>query len=758
MFLPILAFGTPSIPVEVPEECDINSPASRGRRQRRRFTAQAMLGQGGFGLVKLVRKKIGSTDNLSDDMYAMKIIDKWSIIESKCYDPCAEKYATNELRIGILASKLSTPFLSKLHNAFQTDNKLYFIFDYLSGGEMYEIMEASGEGLPVRTATFYLAEIISGLTALHNAKVLHRDLRLENILLDKRGHARICDFGLALFLTPEDDPSIRPEVPILERRTTNVFVAANPLFMPPEYYQCADGYGLPMDFWQLGIMAYAMLKHEYPPKICDNFGEKLQESLAEFPPECLELVQGLLEPMQEKRLGYRKGCEELKAHKFFADIDWNNLPEEKDSDCLITNSYVECDLDDAVTEQGRSQPGCDSICHQAGHDVLIFRQFSFNGSIRYSRQPSFVRLLNASSPRIDEKDSRYSESLAPPSPLKRPGASTPTKSSPRLQQNLLTPHGKEAALRYSPRQGGSPQLTPRGTLHRLGRDPPQLTPRKQHENPEGAGVLAESRPCSLSPRGNVCSSRELTPRAVLSAEELFAPDISMRNTAAVSSTKSVQLGPRKPSRPVMHTKVLGKLGSSMQEKDFGTSQILFKRDLGTIHTDVVFESDARPTIATGRATAAQGGLKRLKQNAFLVDNTRFPRFSAASGHSNIGLSSGPPRKKACSATSAEANLQERLASLSLSDIPGNLGGTDAIEEKKSMSYRENFRQANMDVALSSDSDDNLDLRMSRNMNVCADDKSMVTCMDIDPPIIVRSYSQEHEHVALRVIDIRRKSA
>ena len=146
------------------------------------FEKLKVIGQGSFGQVLLVKKKG------SDIVYAMKILDKKNIMERNEAD-----HAKTEKNV---LQKLVHPFLVNLHYSFQTPDKLYFVMDYVNGGELFFHLQKSRTFDEERTR-FYCAEICCGLEYLHNSGVLYRDLKPENLLLTGEGHICMTDFGIA---------------------------------------------------------------------------------------------------------------------------------------------------------------------------------------------------------------------------------------------------------------------------------------------------------------------------------------------------------------------------------------------------------------------------------------------------------------------------------------------------------------------------------------------------------------------------------
>lgn len=194
------------------------------------FEFLKMIGKGSFGKVLLAKhKKEGQT-------YAVKVLAKKMILKrnEKAHIMCERN---------VLLKNLNHPFLVGLRYSFQSRDKLYFVLDYVNGGELFFHLQKE-RYFPEARAKFYAAEITSALGYLHSEKIVYRDLKPENILLDAEGHIVLTDFGLC-----KDNLS--------GRETTNTF-CGTPEYLAPEVLR-KEAYDRCVDWWCLGAVLYEMI-------------------------------------------------------------------------------------------------------------------------------------------------------------------------------------------------------------------------------------------------------------------------------------------------------------------------------------------------------------------------------------------------------------------------------------------------------------------------------------------------------------------
>ncbi|XP_054566732.1 RAC-beta serine/threonine-protein kinase isoform X4 [Eptesicus fuscus] len=252
------------------EEMEVAVSKARAKVTMNDFDYLKLLGKGTFGKVILVREKA------TGRYYAMKILRKEVIIAK---DEVA--HTVTESRV---LQNTRHPFLTALKYAFQTHDRLCFVMEYANGGELFFHLSRERVFTEER-ARFYGAEIVSALEYLHSRDVVYRDIKLENLMLDKDGHIKITDFGLC-------------KEGISDGATMKTF-CGTPEYLAPEVLEDND-YGRAVDWWGLGVVMYEMMCGRLPFYNQDH--ERLFELILmeeiRFPrtlsPEAKSLLAGLL--------------------------------------------------------------------------------------------------------------------------------------------------------------------------------------------------------------------------------------------------------------------------------------------------------------------------------------------------------------------------------------------------------------------------------------------------------------------------------
>ncbi|XP_053463811.1 myotonin-protein kinase isoform X2 [Nycticebus coucang] len=283
------------------------------RLQRDDFEILKVIGRGAFSEVAVVKMK------QTGQVYAMKIMNKWDMLkrgEVSCFREERDVLVNGDRR-----------WITQLHFAFQDENYLYLVMEYYVGGDLLTLLSKFGERIPAEMARFYLAEAVMAVDSVHRLGYVHRDIKPDNILLDRCGHIRLADFGSCLKLRA--DGTVRSLVAV-----------GTPDYLSPEILQAVGGgpgpgsYGPECDWWALGVFAYEMFYGQTPfyadstaetySKIV-HYKEHLSLPLVDtgIPEEARDLIQRLLCP-PETRLG-RNGASDFQKHPFFFGLDWDGL-------------------------------------------------------------------------------------------------------------------------------------------------------------------------------------------------------------------------------------------------------------------------------------------------------------------------------------------------------------------------------------------------------------------------------------------------
>ncbi|XP_029424567.1 serine/threonine-protein kinase N3 isoform X3 [Nannospalax galili] len=268
------------------------------------FRCLAVLGRGHFGKVLLVQfKETGK-------YYAIKALKKQEVLVR---DEIDSLYC--EKRILEAVGRTGHPFLLSLLACFQTSSHTCFVTDFLPGGDL--MMQIHEDVFPEPQARFYLACVVLGLQFLHDKKIIYRDLKLDNLLLDAQGFLKIADFGLC-----------KEGIGFGDRTST---FCGTPEFLAPEVLT-QEAYTRAVDWWGLGVLLYEMLVGEcpFPGDTEEEVFDCIVNTDAPYPHflsvQGLELIQKLLQKCPEKRLGAgERDAEEIKIQPFFRTTNWQAL-------------------------------------------------------------------------------------------------------------------------------------------------------------------------------------------------------------------------------------------------------------------------------------------------------------------------------------------------------------------------------------------------------------------------------------------------
>ncbi|KAJ4708690.1 Serine/threonine-protein kinase [Melia azedarach] len=318
------------------------------------FDLLTIIGRGAFGEVRLCKEK------KSGNIYAMKKLKKSEMLSRGQVEHVrAERN---------LLAEVACHCIVKLYYSFQDAEYLYLIMEYLPGGDMMTLLMRE-ETLTETVARFYIAQSVLAIESIHKHNYIHRDIKPDNLLLDKNGHMKLSDFGLCKPLDcahlsaineneslddenlnesmdvdgrfPESGSGRRWKSPLeqlqhwqINRRKLAYSTVGTPDYIAPEVLM-KKGYGMECDWWSLGAIMYEMLVG-YPPFYSDDPVTTCRKIVhwrnhlkfpeeARLTPEAKDLICRLLCDV-EHRLG-TLGADQIKAHPWFKDIVWDKLYE-----------------------------------------------------------------------------------------------------------------------------------------------------------------------------------------------------------------------------------------------------------------------------------------------------------------------------------------------------------------------------------------------------------------------------------------------
>jgi protein kinase A len=290
----------PQVQAQVAVAAQGEARVTKGKYSLADFELLRTLGTGSFGRVHLVQSRHNHR------FYAIKVLKKAQVVKMKQIEH------TNDERK--MLGEVKHPFLITLWGTFQDPKNLYMVMDFVEGGELFSLLRRSGR-FPNPVAKFYAAEVTLALEYLHSRNIIYRDLKPENLLLDRHGHLKITDFGFA------------KRVP--DKTWT---LCGTPDYLAPEVVS-NKGYNKSVDWWSLGILIYEMLcgytpfwDSGSPMKIYENILRGKVKYPAYVNPDAQNLLERLITADLTKRLGnLYGGSQDVKNHPWFAEVTWDRL-------------------------------------------------------------------------------------------------------------------------------------------------------------------------------------------------------------------------------------------------------------------------------------------------------------------------------------------------------------------------------------------------------------------------------------------------
>jgi CRP-like cAMP-binding protein len=298
----------------------------------------AKLGQGTFGRVSLVQDTVGKK------VFALKALHKKEVVEYQ-----QQANVMNEKNIMLMCHH---PFILALHNTYKDEHKLYMLLEYCNGGELFGRLHTNTRDGVTKAehAKFYCGCCTMALGYLLQRKIIYRDLKPENMLVDKMGYVKVIDFGFAK---------------ICDNKAYTL--CGTPEYMAPEII-LGRGYDISVDWWALGVLIYECLAGQSPfaardqNTICRKIVQRSYScpKTSMFTKDAVDIIDKLLQAKGPDRLASGpSGASPVKNHPWFADIDWNGLlaktekapwiPKVKDD--LDTSNFDSYGVDDSFDKR-----------------------------------------------------------------------------------------------------------------------------------------------------------------------------------------------------------------------------------------------------------------------------------------------------------------------------------------------------------------------------------------------------------------------
>ena len=317
----------------------LHKDAEQMRMRRKKMTVYdfesiAIIGKGAFGEVRVVRNK------LTSEVLAMK-----KMIKSEMINKNQVMHVRSERNALSIADN---PWIVDLKYSFQDDHNLYLVMEYLPGGDLMTIL-MKRDILPEHEARFYIAETVLAVDSVHKINYIHRDIKPDNVLIDKSGHVKLSDFGLCKHSQISDSSNYMKKLSDEEykrlstrssefkkKRELAYSTVGTPDYIAPEVFS-KQGYTETADWWSIGVIFYEMIVG-YPPFFADEPSVTCQKILnwrkslhipreAGLSKEATDLIKRLICDPSE-RLGNR-GVDEIKSHPFFRGLDWESIRNSK---------------------------------------------------------------------------------------------------------------------------------------------------------------------------------------------------------------------------------------------------------------------------------------------------------------------------------------------------------------------------------------------------------------------------------------------
>ena len=289
----------------------------REKQSIRDYESLSIIGRGAFGEVHVCREK------KTGDIVAIKKIRKDVLVLKNQII-----HTRNEQQF---LSKVKSEWTVELKASFQEDDFLYLVMEFLPGGDLMNLL-IKKDIFTEDEARFYTAELILAIESIHKLDCIHRDIKPDNILIDKNGHIKLSDFGLAKISDKIFQKNEEEQVQERQTHRKNYSCVGTAYYVAPEVLN-KQGYGQEIDWWSVGVIFFEMLVG-YAPFFSKDTADvcykilnwqrylKIPDNI-KVSKEAEDLIKKMINN-PNIRLG-KNGADEIKAHPFFKGIDWENI-------------------------------------------------------------------------------------------------------------------------------------------------------------------------------------------------------------------------------------------------------------------------------------------------------------------------------------------------------------------------------------------------------------------------------------------------
>ncbi|GAV74676.1 Pkinase domain-containing protein/NAF domain-containing protein [Cephalotus follicularis] len=330
-----------------------------------------LLGQGTFAKVHHGRNlKTGTS-------VAIKIIDKEKVLKIGMIDQIKQEIAVMRL--------VKHPNVVELYEVMASKTKIYFIMEYVKGGELFNKV-AKGK-LKEDVARAYFQQLISAVDYCHSRGVCHRDLKPENLLLDEQGNLKVSDFGLSALAESKHQDGLL--------HTT----CGTPAYVAPEVINGKGYNGYKADIWSCGVILYVLLAGYLPfrdPNIMEMY-RKIGKAQFKFPnwfdPEVRKLLSKILDPNPSMRISMTKIMESSWFQKGLVSTPMISETERKEPASLDADAFF--GLNDNSSAISESKNELAKPCNLNAFDIISFSAgFDLSGLFEESEQKKEVRFTS----------------------------------------------------------------------------------------------------------------------------------------------------------------------------------------------------------------------------------------------------------------------------------------------------------------------------------------------------------------------------